>query len=115
MRIGDMQELSIEQDMKGEHMDDNELNIRTQEYIKGYNDAAQAYKDMYEPISKYGRFLLSQVRIDVKDLDGDEFEIGDLEGNRFRYELVDKADVLKVIDKWFGYLAERVVKGELDE
>lgn len=96
-------------------MNENELKIWSDAYSKGYNEAAQTYRDLYEPIAKYGRFLLSQVRIDVKDIIGDEFEIGDMEGNRIKYEVVDKADVIKIIDKWFGYLASRNVKGELDD
>ena len=43
--------------------------------------------------------VIEQIRAEIEQLSGNEYEVADYQGNRYAYEDINKADVLQIIDK----------------
>lgn len=87
-------------------MTDEQINAYTDAYMEGYKKAAVEYTNIYYPSVKFGKTMLEQLRADVEMMVGEEIEVGNLNGDRFKYEQIYKSDVLDIIDRFIGYMEE---------
>lgn len=44
--------------------------------------------------------VLEQIRDEIEQIEGNEFEVSDMQGNRYKYETITKTEVLQIIDKY---------------
>ena len=44
--------------------------------------------------------VLDKIRAEIEQIEGNEVEVSDMQGNRYKYETIVKAEVLQVIDKY---------------
>ena len=44
--------------------------------------------------------VLEQIRAEIEQIQGNEYEVSDMQGNRYKYETIEKAEALQIIDKY---------------
>ena len=44
--------------------------------------------------------VLDKIRAEIEQIEGNEVEVSDMQGNRYKYETIVKAEVLQIIDKY---------------
>ena len=44
--------------------------------------------------------VLEQIRDEIEQIEGNEVEVSDMQGNRYKYETITKDEALQIIDKY---------------
>lgn len=45
---------------------------------------------------------LDDIRAEIEQIQGNEYEVSDMQGNRYKYETITKDEALKIIDKYMN-------------
>lgn len=48
------------------------------------------------------RKVLDKIRDEIEKIEGFEYEVSDNQGNRYKYETIEKGEALQIIDKYKG-------------
>ena len=44
--------------------------------------------------------VFGKIRAEIEQIDGNEYEVSDMQGNRYKYETITKTEALQIIDKY---------------